>query len=48
MAEKNGSNTSNLTFGSWDTAFAGDGVPAVAMLDRIVRPRSSPASTARA
>ena len=28
--------TSNLTFGSWDTAFAGDGVLTVAMLDRIL------------
>ena len=28
--------TSNLTFGSWDSAFAGDGVLAVAMLDRIL------------
>jgi len=37
MAEKNGSNTSNLTSGSWNTDFAGDGVPTVAMLDRILR-----------
>src|SRR5216684_6721498 len=28
--------TSNLTFGSWDTAFAGDGVLTAAMLDRIL------------
>src|SRR5712691_5277823 len=28
--------TSNLTFGSWDTAFAGDSVLIVAMLDRIL------------
>jgi DNA replication protein DnaC len=28
--------TSNLTFGSWDTALAGDGVLTVAMLDRIL------------
>ncbi len=28
--------TSNLTFGSWDTAFAGDGVMTVAMLDRVL------------
>src|SRR5580700_7492634 len=28
--------TSNLAFGSWDTAFAGDGVLTVAMLDRIL------------
>jgi DNA replication protein DnaC len=28
--------TSNLTFGSWDTAFAGDGVLTVAMLDRVL------------
>ena len=28
--------TSNLTFGSWDAAFAGDGVLTVAMLDRIL------------
>jgi DNA replication protein DnaC len=28
--------TSNLTFGSWDTAFAGDSVLTVAMLDRIL------------
>ena len=27
--------TSNLTFGSWDTAFAGDGVLTLAMFDRI-------------
>ena len=27
---------SNLTFGSWDSAFAGDGVLTVAMLDRIL------------
>jgi DNA replication protein DnaC len=31
----------NLTFGSWDTAFAGDGVLTVAMLDRILHSRSS-------
>ncbi len=29
--------TSNLTFGSSDTAFAGDGVMTVAMLDRVLR-----------
>jgi hypothetical protein len=28
--------TSNLTFGSWDSALAGDGVLTVAMLDRIL------------
>jgi len=28
--------TSNLTFGSWDSAFAGDGVLTVAMFDRIL------------
>jgi DNA replication protein DnaC len=28
--------TSNLTLGSWDSAFAGDGVLTVAMLDRIL------------
>jgi DNA replication protein DnaC len=28
--------TSNLTFGSWDTAFAGDGVLTVEMLDCIL------------
>ena len=28
--------TSNLTFGSWDSAFAGDSVLTVAMLDRIL------------
>jgi DNA replication protein DnaC len=28
--------TSNLTFGSWDSAFADDGVLTVAMLDRIL------------
>ena len=28
--------TSNLTFGSWDSAFAGDGVLTAAMLDRIL------------
>jgi DNA replication protein DnaC len=28
--------TSNLTFGSWESAFAGDGVITVAMLDRIL------------
>ena len=28
--------TSNLTFGSWDGAFASDGVLTVAMLDRIL------------
>ena len=28
--------TSNLTFGSWDSAFVGDGVLTVAMLDRIL------------
>ena len=28
--------TSNLTFGRWDTAFAGDGVLTVAMLDRVI------------
>jgi IstB-like ATP binding protein len=27
---------SNLTFGSWDSALAGDGVLTVAMLDRIL------------
>ena len=40
--------TSNLTFGSWDIAFAGDGVLTVAMLDRSCTTRSSSASTARA
>jgi DNA replication protein DnaC len=28
--------TSNLTFGSWDRAFAGAGVLTAAMLDRIL------------
>jgi len=28
--------SSNLTFGSWDSAFAGDGVLTAAMLDRIL------------
>jgi DNA replication protein DnaC len=28
--------TSNLTFGSWDTALAGDSVLTVAMLDRVL------------
>jgi DNA replication protein DnaC len=28
--------TSNLTFGSWDSAFAGDSVLTVAMLDRVL------------
>jgi DNA replication protein DnaC len=28
--------TSNLTFGSWDSAFGRDGVLTVAMLDRIL------------
>ncbi len=28
--------TSNLAFGSWDEAFAGDAVLAAAMLDRIL------------
>ena len=28
--------TSNLTFGSWDTAFAGDSVLTAAMLDRVL------------
>jgi len=28
--------TSNLTFGSWDEAFAGDAVLTAAMLDRIL------------
>ena len=28
--------TSNLTFGSWDQAFAGEGVLTAAMLDRIL------------
>jgi DNA replication protein DnaC len=28
--------TSNLTFGSWDSAFAGDTVLTAAMLDRIL------------
>jgi DNA replication protein DnaC len=28
--------TSNLTFSSWDSAFSGDGVLTVAMLDRIL------------
>jgi DNA replication protein DnaC len=28
--------TSNLTFGSWDSAFAGDGALTVPMLDRIL------------
>jgi IstB-like ATP binding protein len=40
--------TSNLTFGSWDTAFAGDGVLTVAMLIASRTTRSSSASTARA
>lgn len=30
--------TSNLTFGSWDGALAGDGVLTVAKLDRILHP----------
>jgi DNA replication protein DnaC len=29
--------TSNLTFGSWDSAFAGDNVLTAAMLDRVLR-----------
>jgi hypothetical protein len=29
--------TSNLTLGSWDTAFANDGVLTVGMLDRLLR-----------
>jgi DNA replication protein DnaC len=29
--------TSNLTFGSWDSAFAGDAVLTAAMLDRILQ-----------
>lgn len=28
--------TSNLTFGSWDQAFAGDAVLTAAMLDRLL------------
>jgi hypothetical protein len=28
--------TSNLSFGSWDSAFAGDGVLTVLMLDRVL------------
>jgi DNA replication protein DnaC len=38
MDERRGSMilTSNLTFGSWDSAFAGDGLLTVAMLDRIL------------
>jgi DNA replication protein DnaC len=28
--------TSNLTFGSWDQAFAGEGVLTAAMLDRLL------------
>ena len=28
--------TSNLTFGSWDSAFAGDTVLNMAMLDRVL------------
>ena len=28
--------TSNLTFGSWDSTFAGDSVPTAAMLDRVL------------
>ena len=28
--------TSNLTFGSWDSAFAGDNVLTAAMLDRLL------------
>jgi len=28
--------TSNLTFGSWDSAFAGDSVLTAAMLDRVL------------
>jgi hypothetical protein len=28
--------TSNLTFGSWDSAFAGDGVLTAAVVDRIL------------
>jgi DNA replication protein DnaC len=28
--------TSNLTFGSWDSAFPGDGMLTVAVLDRIL------------
>jgi hypothetical protein len=28
--------TSNLTFGSWDSALAGDSVLTVAMLDRVL------------
>ena len=30
--------TSNLTFGSWDSSFAGDSVLTTAMLDRILHP----------
>ena len=30
--------TSNLTFCSWDSAFAGDGVLTAAMLDRVLHP----------
>jgi IstB-like ATP binding protein len=40
--------TSNLTFGSWDTAFAGDGVLTVAMLDRILHHSIISASMERA
>jgi DNA replication protein DnaC len=37
--------TSNLTFGSWDSAFAGDSVLTAAMLDRVLPTRLSSAST---
>jgi DNA replication protein DnaC len=37
--------TSNLTFGSWDTAFAGDSVLTAAMLDRILHHSTSSIST---
>jgi len=33
--------TSNLTLGSWDSAFAGDSVLTAAMLDRILTTRLS-------
>ncbi len=38
--------TSNLAFGNWDQAFAGDAVLTAAMLDRILRyfPLSSPSN----
>jgi hypothetical protein len=40
--------TSNVTLGSWDTAFAGDSVLTVAMLDRILHHSTTSASTAKA